>query len=519
MLTNPFFYNIFCDNSKKCDCKCSNYSKQKGPTGDLSDEESTDEESDNEDNQKKPKPKQEKPEKKQKKTKEQIYNEKIKELKKEYIEKTKKLKEKFTEYYSKIKDKTSNEVLEAVSNHQCGFKNYGCTCYFNSAMQNLIHNKELIKAILDYVPKIQDKGDIEIIAFYYLIVKIYQEEEERKKNNKKDPVIKEELGYLRYCIALKGIDTGKEDANRIDNFLNPYRESDSQELLYKLIDDIKTILGDDNLNIFDIYDYEEVKCSNDKHKRNKKDQFGTIKQYKFLENIKQDDSYKSINEFLNNPIVETLRENEGSDCIECIKDDLKTKNINFYTNIENEYKKISDCKNCKTIYEGLNDKEKPTNGGYISKNGNIIQHCEICDKIYNSKCQDCKEAHKEMCEDIANSCSKNQRKNKTIKLKSVNNYLIIHLARFKDIKNKINDEIEFEEKLNLNLNGKNENFDLVGIICHTGNPDSGHYYSFNKIGNKWYKFNDRNVSEVPNNKILNAPNIKSLNYVLFYKKQ
>ena len=66
MLTNPFFHNIFCNNSKKdskCDCKCSNSSKQKGSTGDLSGEESTDNESDNEDDKKKPKPKpkQEKP--------------------------------------------------------------------------------------------------------------------------------------------------------------------------------------------------------------------------------------------------------------------------------------------------------------------------------------------------------------------------------------------------------------------------------------------------------------------------
>ena len=124
-----------------------------------------------------------------------------------------------------------------------------------------------------------------------------------------------------------------------------------------------------------------------------------------------------------------------------------------------------------------------------------------------------------MCEDIVNECGKHQRKNKTIELKSVNNYLIIHLARFKDTENKIDDEIEFEEKLNLNLNGKNENFDLVGIICHTGNPYSGHYYSFNKIGDKWYQFNDSIVYPVTENDILKVADIKSKNYLLFYKKQ
>ena len=503
MLTSPFCYNIFCNNSKK-KCKCSNSTKD--PARESSDEESTDVESDNED-----KKDQRKPEEKPEKTKKEIY-----------IEKTKELRNKFEEYKKIINDKTSDEVSNSVSNHLCGFNNYGNTCYFNAAMQNLTHNKELVKAILDYVEGIKDKSDIEIIAFYYLIINIYEQEKEREKDNSKKPVIYKELNDLRYFFAFKGI-LDEYNLNNRENFFTT-EQQDSQELLNKLIEDIKTILND-KLKIFDIYNDERVKCNIKEHKEDQRDQDGNIKQYTFEENIKKNKpkTYNSINEFINKQFKETLT--EGSDCSECIKKELKEKDPNFDTNIEKKYKEISNCSNCKTIYEGLNDIVKPKNGNYIKIDENTtIQHCEICNKIYNSKCTHCEKIHNEMCKEIANKCGKKQRKNKTIKLKTINNYLIIQLVRFSYKNNsekskKIEDEVNFEEKLNFISDGKIENLDLVGIICHTGTPDGGHYFSYNKIGNKWYEFNDDSVSEVQDNNILKATNIQKLNYLLFYKKQ
>jgi len=105
------------------------------------------------------------------------------------------------------------------------------------------------------------------------------------------------------------------------------------------------------------------------------------------------------------------------------------------------------------------------------------------------------------------------------------NVLVIHLKRFEfDVeyvrRTKVNSYLEFPYELNMepytkegllrrdqaNGNGGElpppthpvefYDYDLTGVIVHTGSTDSGHYYSFIKdpeSGN-WFCFNDRNVS-------------------------
>ena len=115
-------------------------------------------------------------------------------------------------------------------------------------------------------------------------------------------------------------------------------------------------------------------------------------------------------------------------------------------------------------------------------------------------------------------------------LKKIGNQIIIHLKRFEfDFytfeNNKLNDYLEFPKKINLKkwtrafirtneINNINENnisqeekdnlddnkmeYELTGIIIHSGsNLQSGHYYSLIKSqeDNKWYKFNDNEISE------------------------
>ena len=58
-------------------------------------------------------------------------------------------------------------------------------------------------------------------------------------------------------------------------------------------------------------------------------------------------------------------------------------------------------------------------------------------------------------------------------------------------------------------------YDLYGICNHLGGPLGGHYTSFVKnANNKWYHFNDSNVSEVRNLDKIKSP----LAYCLFYRK-
>ena len=105
------------------------------------------------------------------------------------------------------------------------------------------------------------------------------------------------------------------------------------------------------------------------------------------------------------------------------------------------------------------------------------------------------------------------------------NNLIVHMRRFEfDIEElrrmKVNDFCQFPHQLNLEpytkeglarkeaekagkevpeVNRPNSyyQYELVGVLVHTGTADSGHYYSFikdrEKNQNSWYQFNDRDV--------------------------
>lgn len=69
------------------------------------------------------------------------------------------------------------------------------------------------------------------------------------------------------------------------------------------------------------------------------------------------------------------------------------------------------------------------------------------------------------------------------------------------------------------LEKENENkniiYDLRSVICHSGNEiTSGHYYSITKCSdNKWYKFDDSNVTEESIDNICNNES-----YILFYER-
>ena len=118
---------------------------------------------------------------------------------------------------------------------------------------------------------------------------------------------------------------------------------------------------------------------------------------------------------------------------------------------------------------------------------------------------------------------------KRTSLKKIGNQIIIHLKRFEfDFytfeNNKLNDYLKFPMKLNLkkwtranirqnevndnendikdeekeNLDETKMEYELTGILIHSGaNLQSGHYYSLIKSQeeNKWYKFNDNEISE------------------------
>ena len=140
---------------------------------------------------------------------------------------------------------------------------------------------------------------------------------------------------------------------------------------------------------------------------------------------------------------------------------------------------------------------------------------DIKDNDRLKKCLD-KYIIKEKIEDYhCEKCDQKGIHTKQVLIKNLPNFLIIHLQRitfnyhtFNMVK--INDKVSFEKELNIKEytinynNGEIDNqkydYDLIGIIVHSGTAQAGHYYSFIKSQDKnneniWYKFNDMTVTQ------------------------
>ncbi len=63
----------------------------------------------------------------------------------------------------------------------------------------------------------------------------------------------------------------------------------------------------------------------------------------------------------------------------------------------------------------------------------------------------------------------------------------------------------------LNREPNNHSYNLISICNHIGNQSGGHYFSYCKNGNNWYKFDDNNVS------MINGDIVTRNAYLLFYE--
>jgi ubiquitin C-terminal hydrolase len=99
--------------------------------------------------------------------------------------------------------------------------------------------------------------------------------------------------------------------------------------------------------------------------------------------------------------------------------------------------------------------------------------------------------------------------------------LVIHIKRFIDTTTKRNNLIDFpfnldmEPLVNKNVNiVTNTKYKLCSVINHTGTLQYGHYYTYgyDKVNDCWLKFDDTNVTVIPETKIVSAKA-----YMLFYE--
>ncbi|KAI2935085.1 hypothetical protein CBS147320_819 [Aspergillus niger] len=145
--------------------------------------------------------------------------------------------------------------------------------------------------------------------------------------------------------------------------------------------------------------------------------------------------------------------------------------------------------------------------------------CEIKDK---ASLEDSLQAYVEgeiMQGDNKYSCTSCGRHVDAVKracLKDVPDNLIFHLKRFDFdmvtmLRSKINDEFQFPEFIDMSpfkveylsdqtAEVKEDIFELVGVLVHSGTAESGHYYSYIRerptsgTGGSWVEFNDSDVS-------------------------
>ena len=109
---------------------------------------------------------------------------------------------------------------------------------------------------------------------------------------------------------------------------------------------------------------------------------------------------------------------------------------------------------------------------------------------------------------------------KKIQLWSLPNILVIDFKRFNNQSKKNQILITFPNDLDLSkyvigYKPDSYKYQLYGVCNHSGSVLGGHYTSFIKNANeKWYHFNDNEVTELGSNDSIVSPKA----YVLFYKK-
>ncbi|KAI0527778.1 hypothetical protein F5B22DRAFT_3774 [Xylaria bambusicola] len=123
-------------------------------------------------------------------------------------------------------------------------------------------------------------------------------------------------------------------------------------------------------------------------------------------------------------------------------------------------------------------------------------------------------------------CKEHRRASKKLDLWKTPDILIIHLKRFSSSgfrRDKLETLVDFPTE-NLDITsrvlqteeGKQENYDLIGVDCHYGGLGGGHYTAYAKsfVDGQWYSYNDSSVSKTSTDRI-----VDSSAYMLFYRRR
>lgn len=246
-----------------------------------------------------------------------------------------------------------------------------------------------------------------------------------------------------------------------------------------------------------------------------------VKKYYTLE---QQDSHECLMYFLN-----LLHEGLSYEIDVEIKGEVKTETDalmklsleTWKTNYEKQYSFVIDCFNG-LIYNNISC----TNCEFKE---NVFEPCNsisITIPEQQSTLTECLEQYFTPNSVCSWTCEKCEMKGctKNCTLWSLPNYVIIHLKRFTNDGRKLNTKIDFTlDDLNLTpfvcpekQDSNNYIYTLYAVNYHSGNVDSGHYWSACKnLDNNWYLFNDGNTSKYHNTIDIVTKDA----YILFYYRK
>ena len=137
-------------------------------------------------------------------------------------------------------------------------------------------------------------------------------------------------------------------------------------------------------------------------------------------------------------------------------------------------------------------------------------------EMINNCYKDCVDVYN--CENCSNQCKASS----SGKFTKLSDYLVVCCKRFgrdeywRSIK--IDNEMKIEENIKV-LNGIDNNlttYELISIVNHIGSVSSGHYYSYVKYNNQWFKANDEQIDSVSFGEVREKS--KSTNYINIYRK-
>ena len=350
---------------------------------------------------------------------------------------------------NKIREKEEN-IVNSITQSLTGLVNLGETCYMNTGLQNLIHCIPFIRQLFSVLNEFNGLTEQKIITFSFinLCISLIRNE---KYNNK------------FYINSYDPSNFRKNFCKNHKGYSN-HEQHDSLEFLRILLDDISKELNQTKI----ICDYKELTTEG----KSKKEQ-----------------NYDYNNFYL------------------CRENSIIVKI--FYSQIMNIF--TCECGDISYSFEKILDIPllfpKEIIDGEINLNDLLYIYFSGEKISWSLPCHKCGQ--------------KNVDRDKKIKLSILPEVIIFSLQRFNPITGvKINKLIKFEEIIDLKpfcdndfFNGEiNTKYKLFGISNHSGTINFGHYYSYTKVGEKWFEFNDSFV------KPINLSLMSRASYFFFYSR-